>query len=283
MRLGTDTNNNRSRRRRGRRLLFVLGVAGLPAHAAETEPRWELGLGAAGLTIPDYRGSKERGNYVLPLPYGTYTGDVLAVDREGIRGKLFRSERLRLDLSLDAAPPAKSDSGARAGMPQLDPVIEGGVSLIVDFRPHARDGWSLNFPLRAALATDVRHTQSLGWVFSPHIKYAAVHGRLEYDVSAGPLYAAEEHHDYYYEVAPAFAAAGRPAYDARGGYSGSRITFTLSKHFGRFWAGVFARYDDLGGAAFADSPLVETQHAFMAGAAIAWILARSEETVPPKR
>jgi len=260
-------------------LLLVCAVGA--ARAAQEEPRWELGVGVAGLSIPAYRGSTERDRYILPLPYGTYTGDAVAVDREGIRGKLFRSERLRLELSIDAAPPAKSTSGARVGMPKLDPVIEAGVSLGINLARSGTSRWSLNLPLRAANATDIVHTHPLDWTFEPHVKFVSGnHGGWEYDVSAGPTYAAEEYHDYYYEVAPEFATAARPAYNARGGYSGSRITVTVSKRFGQFWIGAFARYDDLSGAVFRASPLVGTDRAFMAGAGIAWIFARSQETVP---
>lgn len=262
-------------------LLLLLG--GNFAHAAENAPRWEIGLGVATLTVPDYRGSREQGQYALPLPYLSYTGDVLAVDREGVRGELFRSERLRLEASISAAPPSKSETGARTDMAELDPVIEAGPSLSIRLDSDSTNRWSLNFPLRAAIATDLRHVETIGWIFSPHIKFSVGNGGWRYDVSAGPMYASEEYHDYYYQVAPEHATPGRPAFDASAGYSGSRITFTMSKHFGRFWAGVFARYDYLAGAAFRDSPLVETDHAFMAGAGIAWILARSAQVVPTDR
>jgi len=262
---------------------FAAAMAAGAAYGAESEPRWELGFGIGALSIPAYRGSKERNGYILPLPYGTYTGETLAVDREGIRGKLFRSERLSLELSIDAAPPATSTSGARTGMPKLDPVVEAGASIKMRLGARADSGWSLNLPMRAAVATDLAHTHPLGWTFEPHLKYAGDAGGWEFDVAAGPTYAAEAYHDYYYQVSPEFATAVRPAYDARGGYSGSRVTVSASKRFGRLWLGVFARYDDLGHAVFRDSPLVETDHAFLAGGGVAWIFARSKETVPRER
>lgn len=249
---------------------------------AESPPRWELGLGLGGATLPDYRGSKERSGYLLPLPYVSYRGEKLSVDREGMRGGLFRSERMRLDFSAAAAPPAKSDSGARAGMPELDPAIELGPSLIVDLAKG--DGrWSLHLPLRAVVATDLRHTESIGWVFSPYVKYAVgKNGSWEYDVSVGPMYASEAYHDYYYQVDPAYATATRPAYDAPRGYSGTRVTFTFGKRYDGFWVGMFARYDNLSGAAFRSSPLVETDSSLILGGGIAWIVARSSKPAPPR-
>jgi len=248
------------------------------AHAGEL-PRWEVGLGAVGLSIPDYRGSDRQRGYLLPLPYIQYRGDVFRIDREGAHGDLFRSDRLKLDISLNAGPPAKSGrNGARSGMPDIDPTVEAGPSLYVFLaRNETRDrSWSLRLPWRAAAATDLSHVQRIGWVFAPGLHFDAT-GVAGWDigVSAGPMYASEDYHDYYYEVQPAYATAARPAYDARAGYSGSRLTLTASRRYPRFWVGAFARYDSLSGAVFADSPLVKKQESFMAGVGIAWILAES--------
>jgi outer membrane scaffolding protein for murein synthesis (MipA/OmpV family) len=98
-------------------------------------------------------------------------------------------------------------------------------------------------------------------------------------MAAGPLYATERLHDYYYQVDPAFATATRPAYDARAGYSGVRVTVSLSKRFRHLWFGAFARYDDLSGTVFEDSPLVRIHRSFMTGFGIAWVAAVSEQRV----
>lgn len=262
--------------------LVLLG-ADLAAQAAD-RPRWEVGLGAGAVTLPDYRGAKARSSYLLPLPYVTYRGDVLEIDRDGLRGGLFSSERLRLDFSLAAAPPARRDAGARRGMPDLDPAIEFGPALIVGLGRQPASRWSLHLPLRAVVATDLRQTQSIGWVFSPYVKYAVTaKGGWESDVSIGPIYASQAYHDYYYEVAPRFATPTRPAYDADAGYSGTRLTFSLSRRYDRYWIGLFARYDNLSGVAFRSSPLVETEQAFIVGGGIAWIVARAASQGPPPR
>lgn len=258
-------------------LAWLVACLGLSAARAEQAPRWELGLGLAGLSIPDYRGSDQRRAFLLPLPYVQYRGELLQIDREGAHGKLFASERVRLELSVAAGPPAQSeDNGARSGMPDLDPTVEAGASLQFFLARDAqrRQAWSFQLPWRAVVATDFSHAQGIGWVFAPSLNYDRNRLRgWSLGVAAGPLYASEKYHDYYYEVAPAYANATRPAYDAAGGYSGTRLTITASRRFPRFWAGAFARYDRLGGAAFADSPLTKKDESFMAGAGIAWILA----------
>jgi outer membrane scaffolding protein for murein synthesis (MipA/OmpV family) len=248
----------------------------MPGARAGDLPRWELGLGLAGLSIPDYRGSDEQRGYLLPLPYVQYRGEIFQIDREGAHSKLFSSERVRLELSAAAGPPARSDDNeARRDMPDIDPTVEIGPSLEVYL---SRDRvWQLQLPWRAVIATDLSHAEGIGWVFAPSLNY-----RLRNNngwgggIAAGPLYASEKYHDYYYEVSPAFATATRPSYDAPGGYSGSRLTFTMTRRYPDFWVGAFARYDRLSGAAFEDSPLVKKKSSFMAGVGIAWVLAEAK-------
>ena len=260
--------------------IFMTGVLAMAAHAEEL-PRWEFGLGVAGLSIPDYRGSDRQRGYLLPLPYIQYRGDVFRIDREGAHGYLFTSDRLKLDVSMNAGPPARSDQdGARRGMPNLEPTVEAGPSLHVYLaRNEARDRvWSLQLPWRFAVATNLLQVHRVGWVFAPSLNFEAMNilGGWGVGVAAGPLYASEDYHDYYYEVQPAYATAARPTYDARGGNSGSRLTFSASRRFPKFWVGAFARYDNLSNAVFADSPLVKKQESFMVGVGVAWILVEAK-------
>ncbi|MHB8729982.1 MAG: MipA/OmpV family protein [Sulfuricaulis sp.] len=264
-------------------LISAVLAAGLYASAAPAGelPRWELGLGAAGLSIPDYRGSDQQRGYILPLPYIQYRGDVFRIDREGAHGDVFTSERMKLDLSINAGPPAKSSkNAARNGMPDINPTVEAGPSLHVYLARNVRRDreWSLRLPLRTVEAVSFSHFQRIGWVFAPSLDFNAsnIGGGWGIGTAVGPIYATEDYHDYYYEVAPAFATAARPVYDARAGYSGSRLTLTMSRRFPKFWIGAFARYDNLSGAVFADSPLVKQKHSLMAGIGIAWILAQSK-------
>ena len=260
---------------------WLLSLVGAPGAAwAQDKPLWELGLGAGVLRAPDYRGSANHTTYVAPIPYLIYRGRHVQVDREGVHGDLLKTERTKTSWSLAAGVPAKSRAdGARAGMPDLDPTVEIGPSLeIFLHRDAAGDReWSLRLPLRAVIATDLRHSQGVGWVFAPHLHLNArrLGGGWEGSLGVGPLYASEAYHDYYYEVAPAYATATRPQYDAQDGYSGSRVTLTLTRRFDGYWIGAFARYDTLAGAAFADSPLVQKKESFMIGVGVAWVFAQS--------
>ena len=82
------------------------------------------------------------------------------------------------------------------------------------------------------------------------------------------IFANRRQHAFFYDVPAPFATATRPAYQARGGYSGSQLLFSLSKKLKHLWLGGYVRYDSLHGAAFADSPLVSKKSYFTGGLAL---------------
>jgi outer membrane protein len=253
-----------------------------PAVAAEL-PLWEVGLGIGVANSYDYRGSDQRHTFVLPTPYIVYRGDRLRVDRRGVRGELFETERVSVDITANLGTPTDSSSNqARAGMPNLDWTLQIGPSFNWRFyENNARDFLlSLRLPLRAAITLD-SHPEYIGWVFLPHIAadFLNVVPGWRVGLSAGPIYASNQYHDYYYAVQPEFATASRPAYDPPGGYSGASVGLTVSKRFKNYWVGAFYRYDDLHHVVFEDSPLVRTKHAGVGGIAVSWIFYRSPQTV----
>ena len=236
--------------------------------------------------MPDYRGSDESQTYVLPFPYVIYRGDRLRVDRQGVRGVLFESERFEFDLSLNATPPVDSDENrARQGMPHLDPTIEIGPRLNVKLVQDRAREWALNFrmPLRAVIATDLSRVEGAGYTAYPHLTLdmrPLLFGvKWNLGLQAGPLYATRRYHEYFYGVEPQFATPERPAYEARGGYSGTLALASITRRFPKFWVGAFARYDTLKGASFEDSPLLRRDYAVMAGIAVAWVFMESQKRV----
>ena len=257
-----------------------------PPVRAELRPEWELGAGVSAITLSDYRGSDESRTYVLPFPYVIYRGERLRVDRQGLRGILFDSERVHLDISAHATPPVDSDDNrARSRMPSLDPTLEIGPRLNLDLARDRKREWTLTLrlPVRAVIATDLSHARSAGYTAYPHLdldlRPVFLGGKWNLGLQAGALYGSREYHEYFYGVAPQFATAQRPAYVARGGYSGAVALASLTRRFPTFWAGAFVRYDTLRGAVFESSPLVRREHAVMAGFAIAWVFAQSDRRV----
>ncbi len=267
-------------------LLFALLLPYAALHAQEELPQWEVGAGVAALHIPDYRGSDHQQSYLLPLPYLIYRGETVKVDKEGAHADLFKSDRAKLDISLNVGPPAKSsEDGARRGMPNIDPTIEVGpaIKLLLAASDDRNHILSLRLPWRAVIATNLSRFNFIGWTFTPHVNYAALNlgstGGWNLGIAAGPVYASERYHDYYYEVNREYTTSTRSAYDAKGGYSGLQVTGALSKRYSKFWVGMFVRYDDLSGVVFEDSPLVRKKSSLMFGVGISWVFAKSSKTV----
>ena len=251
---------------------------------AESYPLWELGVGIGGLTLPDYRGSDEQRNLLFPIPYFIYRGEILKVDRERIRGLLFKTERVELNFSLNGSPPVKSKNNkAREGMPNLDPTLEFGPQLnILLWEYERRYKLTFQLPLRKVIATDLSSAHNAGLISNPilnlDIKNIGQQG-WNLGLSGGPVFANRTYHHYFYGVDSDYATTGRPAYDASGGYSGAQVTLALSKRFPDFWTGAFIRVYDLHGVVFDDSPLLQQRLSFMAGIGFAWIFSRSDTRV----
>ena len=263
-------------------LATILAVQGTAAMSREL-PLWEVGVGLFPSTFPAYRGSEDQQYYLLPFPYLVYRGDYLRLDREGLRARVFDTDRVQLNISVNASAPARSDdSNAREGMPDLDPAVEIGPSLnILLAKLTDKQSLELRLPVRSVIATDLGGTEQAGWIFNPHLKLDSedVFGGWDAGLSLGPLFGSRKYHAYYYAVDPQYATATRPAYSTSGGYSGTLALASLSRRFNRIWMGGFIRYDNLSGAKFEDSPLLETDHSLMAGIAIAWIFKHSSRTL----
>ncbi len=269
----------------------ALGAALLLAAAAapswcEDLPLWEAGIGLAGVSSPSYRGASDTRVYALPVPYVIYRGKFLKADQDGVRGIFLETEQIKINTSLTASLPVSGDDYApRRGMPDLKPTVEVGPSL--DLRlwhsPDRRRQLDLRLPVRLGVTVE-GSPQTLGWVFSPRLNLDLEDplGLTGWSLGllAGPLWASGRYHDYFYSVDPAYAAPGRPAYDAEGGYAGLQLIAAVSKRFPRYWVGAFVRYDTLQGAVFQDSPLVRSDHYLALGLGIAWVLGESSTRVP---
>ena len=260
-------------------------VTKLPSGEAvgATEPLWELGIGVAGFRFDDYRGSDHTNNYLLPLPFFVYRGPLLRADRDGARAILFSGQRVVVDVSLGASVPTKSkDEGARSGMPDLAGTFEIGPNVVVELwqASDRRLKVDLRMPVREAITLE-RSPRAIGLTFSPNLNLdiSGLPGKGNLGFLAGPLFADQRYHQYFYSVAPEFATPSRPAYEAPGGYAGWRATTAFSRRFGNAWFGAFVRYDNLHGAVFAPSPLVRKETTVTAGFGISWIFATSSQRV----
>ena len=252
---------------------------------AEPKPLWEAGVGVGGIVFPDYRGSDELRTYPIPLPYVIYRGKFLKADREGLRGALFDRRYAELSLSVNGSVPVNSDDNeARAGMPDLKPTLELGPSLDFHLWQSTDAAMKLDFvvPLRLPFTIE-SSPASIGWVVAPrlHLDVKNVAGFTGWDfgVGAGPVFASEKYHDYFYSVAPRYATPERPEYDSSGGSSGGHVLASLSKRFPKYWIGAYVRLDSLRGARFDDSPLMRQDYSFSGGIGFARMIGKSKRLV----
>jgi outer membrane scaffolding protein for murein synthesis (MipA/OmpV family) len=262
--------------------LGLLALA-LAAPAGAEQPLWELGLGVAGLSVPHYRGSDQVHQWLLPVPFGVYRGDILRATRDGARAVLLETERVDFDISVSASPPTRSsDNDARSGMPDLDAAAEIGPNLKLKLARGA--GWELQLqlPLRAVftLGSDMH---GIGWTATPALDLDLEIRGWDIAVRAEGLAATRDHHAYYYDVPPAYATAERPAYSAPGGAAGWALRLGASRRFGLLWVGGFLSSDDVSGAAFEASPLVRQRRSLTAGLALSWVLLTSQTRVAGDR
>ncbi|MFN0304297.1 MAG: MipA/OmpV family protein [Burkholderiales bacterium] len=266
-------------------VVAIAAFAAPPVGIAAELPKWELGAGVFAMRLPDYRGSDEYRNYLLPLPYVVYRGERLQLDRRGATGILFESKRVELDISANATNPARSDRNqAREGMRDLDPTVELGPRLRLNIleTPSRSTKLTLELPLRAVFALDFPRARYIGWNMNPvlNLDLRNVWGSgWNVGTQAGPVYGDRRYHAYYYEVDSPYARPDRPAYGARAGYSGTQLSIGVSKRFTSTWVGAFVRAYALHGAAFEDSPLVRSHSAILAGVGVAYIFAVSGDKV----
>ena len=261
--------------------LLLLCLAASFAHA-EQLPLWEAGVGIGATTLPHYRGSNQSRTWVLPIPYVDYRGEVFKADDRRYRSLL--GDRIEAEFSLSGSPPAK-DNDARRGMPDLDATLEIGPSLnIALYRSgNGMESLEVRLPVRTVFSSDFSHVRQAGWVFQPNLsldfKNALGSRGWNLGLQGSLIYTDRRYNRYFYAVDPIFATADRPAFDPSGGYGGLNLLAAVSKRFPSFWVGGFAKWDSVGGAVFADSPLVKTRSNLSGGLAIAWILGASSAKV----
>lgn len=240
--------------------------------------QWELGIGLSVLDIPFYPGSSQSKTYLVPVPHILYRSENIKVDN-GVQATFLKTQKVRIDLSADFGVPVNSeDSIVRMGMPNIDLVLQVGPSIEVSlaggrFKPsHTR----LEFPVRAALATDIRSAQHVGWIFEPRLTFETrrpYKTGFAYLLSGGLRFATEKYNDYYYGVEPAFATADRTAFNSTGGYSGMFVDAIANWRTEQLIYFAFVRYQNLSGVTFEESPLLEQSGYVFVGAGLTWVFA----------
>jgi len=268
-------------------LMAIFGAAHATADEAPSEgpPLLELGLGVGGVAFPHYRGSDEYYTLASPLPLVIYRGDIIKVSRGGARAELIDHPRLEINLSGGGTPPVDSDDDDnRDGMPDLDATGEFGPTiswLFSDPDDKERFAFKLEVPVRAVVASDLSDYEFLDWIVHPQLQLrtrwnTAPRRSFAVTASAGPVFASNDYHDYFYSVSPRFATPDRRAYEADAGYGGFEFSAGVFHRRDKWRVGAYSSVDLLDGATFDDSPLVADDTAWVVGLFVARSLWSSE-------
>jgi outer membrane scaffolding protein for murein synthesis (MipA/OmpV family) len=256
--------------------------------ATERQPFLELGIAGGGAWRPDYPASDQSHFGAAAAPFLILRSELLRSDESGARLRPLRTGWGEFSLSAAGATPTRSaDNTAREGMPDLGWMGEIGPSLRLFLwrDPAAARRLTLDLPVRAAFSADTSNwsVRYRGIVAAPELAFEqrdlfVARSRLR--LSVGPIFGTGRLMDYYYEVQPQYARPGRPAFDAQGGYLGSRLQLSYRVPVTeRLSVVVGGRADGYWGATNAGSPLFHSDTGFSVAAGLSWSFYRSERMV----
>ena len=259
-------------------LLTVHGVRA-QTPSAPAEPLWEVGGVAFGLTQQAWPGASEDVRRAIALPYLLYRGPWLRIDRGTLGLRAVKKSDFELDIGFSGSLGSHAkDTRARLGMPDLGTLVE--------FGPRGRwalgaapggGQWRLELPLRGVFDMSDR-LASKGLALEPELQWnhpGWAGWRLT--ASAGALLGDRHLAGTFYDVAPAYATALRPAYEAKAGLIAWRLGVSASHRLTQDWRVFgFGRLDSVAGATNADSPLVSRTTGYSAGIGLQWVWMRSD-------
>ncbi|VAX18664.1 hypothetical protein MNBD_NITROSPINAE03-1371 [hydrothermal vent metagenome] len=236
-------------------------------------PLWQVGASLGALSTPHYAGSDQRYNLPLVMPAIIYRGDRFRSRPDGLRGLLFMSENVAVDIGFGGLLPVYSaNNRARKGMPDIPLTGEIGPRLVMKLYGNGEGVDVLaRFPWRAAGSID---GTTAGWAFAPDILITNIEklpwGLSAY-VSAGLKYGSSQYNDLTYGVDELYSAPSRPAYRAREGITSYSFMISAGRRFNnKFATRFFLHWQTLSGSIVADSPLVKTENDLSFGLRLTW-------------
>lgn len=270
--------------------VFVCGGAGaqetdegtMTTDAPADEPLWEVGVFGVAGRLPHYRGSDEYQVYVLPLPFLIYRGEVVEADRDGARSIFWKRSWGELDLSFFGNPPVINDD-VREGMPDLDPLVEAGPAWrLYLHRGHPAPDIYLLAAVRGVVSISMSDLgpsyEGLRGVLGLYLKDYQLRRESpwKFGGSLGLDVADDNYNSYFYNVSDEQARPDRAAYRSSSGYGGFYLSgYAVLKLTRMLSWSVYARWDNINGAVYADSPMVRENNNVVLGTAMAWTLAES--------
>lgn len=261
----------------------LIGISDVVA-SEKISPLWEVGGGVVLGILPHYPASDQKSLQTLPFPYFVYRGKIFRSDEKGIiRGRLYFSNNMEVDLSLAGSLPMKSsNSRARTGMPDLDWTAEVGPRIqftLARARKYAKIDFEI--PIRAVISTDFTKVKYVGLISVPELAYqhenfGGVGAQIKLGI--GAIFADADLQGMIYGVKSRFATNNRPVYAAKGGYMGSRIQLSFSRELSKSIRIIGAfRGNFHAGAVNKNSPLFMDKSNLSGGIGIIWTIYKSNK------
>jgi len=242
----------------------------------------QIGLGVGYGIVPHYPASNQSSSKSLALPIVVYRGDILKSDQEeGTRAELYSSRELDVNLSFGARFSNDSkDNRARAGMPDLNYIIEVGPSLHYKIlREKKKRLFTLQVPLRFTTETNFKKYNYLGVVFEPEVKLQFFNvgtPHLKVTSSLSLEFFSDRIAKYFYEVEPQYANTDRAAYDSRAGFSNLTLGQSFSYDYRDFKVVAGVNYNDYSFSENRNSPLYKTKNDYSVFSALIWFFYEKE-------
>jgi outer membrane scaffolding protein for murein synthesis (MipA/OmpV family) len=247
---------------------------------AEEKPLWEFGAGISTLYHPHYLGASQERAYALPIPFINYHGKLIRADRNGIRGLIYDSEKLDLNLSFSGSLPVNSkDNDARDGMDDLDLMLEVGPTL--QYQIHNGDQHLLraDLPVRGGFTIGDEFMRYQGWTTNPRLHHEMNLNRWKLTTTFGPVFSSSRYHGYIYDVGSQDVRPGREYYKSNTGYTATRFSTGIKRRIGDYFVAGKLTYYNLDGASNEDSPLVKKREYFGVSLVFVWVFGQSDKTV----
>ena len=268
-------------------ILFSISISSqTTANDDSSLPLWEISLGAGTIYQPYYIGTKQTRQVAFPIVFPTYRGEIFKSDEEGVRAQVLKNDRFSLDLSADLNLAIESDEvDLREGLDDIENVLQLGPSFELLLDQKENSSLTLKLPVRGAFEIGSDGVEAVGLNVAPNLSYertfSAYDAKWKFDASVGPQFGTSRYHNVYYGIDSEFATSERNSYKAESGYSGSRLQLGLTSKGGGHNFLWFVRYDNIDGAKFDDSPLVETNHSLAAGMLYTYDVLQSKQRVSP--
>ena len=206
---------------------------------------------------------------------------MVRADRGGLRGFIYDSEKLDLNISISGSLPVNNDDNdAREGMDDLDLMLEVGPTLQYDLYKTEHTLFRADLPVRAAFTfgdDDIGRHQ--GWTTNPRFYWQHKMDTWTITSTLGPVFSDRRYHGYIYNVGQEFVTEDRSFYQSSSGYTAARFSTGIKRRFDDYFIGAKMSYYDLDGAANIDSPLVKKDDYFAVSLVFAWVFRESEQRV----